>query len=65
MSRQKSKRDKNYIFSSDDYYQVVFEKGNSYITSHLYERKDGFWKVFRGRKRIGTFDKTLTMKIGD
>ena len=49
----------------DDRYQVVFEKDNSYISPHLYERNDGYWKSFKGRKRIGTFDKTLKIRTGE
>ena len=57
--------DKNHINPPNDCCQTVFKKGDTYITAHLYESNGGFWKMFKGCKRIGTFDKTLEIKIGD
>ena len=49
----------------DDCYQTVFQKRNLYTTAHLREHNGGFWKLFEGCKRIGTFDKTLKIRIGE
>lgn len=49
----------------DDCYQTVFQKRNLYTTAHLREHNGGFWKLFKGCKRIGTFDKTLKIRTGE
>jgi RHS repeat-associated protein len=46
--------------------QDVFSNGSTFITRDIDGHKGGFWKVFdRKFKRLGTYDETLTDRIGD
>lgn len=45
--------------------QKVFTNGKNYITRDIDQHRGGFWKMFdRSGKRLGTYDVTLTRRIG-
>jgi hypothetical protein len=58
------KQTKNYKFNSHG--EKVYQKGRTQISRDKHIHKGGFWKAFRSGspKRIGTFNKDLTIKIG-
>lgn len=49
----------------DTHNKPVFQKGRTFISPDRDAHKGGYWKVFNSRQgRVGTFDITLTKKIG-
>jgi len=57
------KKVKSYPFNSHG--QIVYKKGNNYITKDIDSHNGGYWKMFnRKGDRIGTFNKNLSQKIG-
>lgn len=46
--------------------QPVFSDGRRYITPDVDQHRGGVWKVFdRAGRRVGTYDRTLTQRLGD
>lgn len=56
------RRTRNYPFDSHN--QAVFTDGNLYITQDIDSHKGGVWKLYKGRKRLGTYNEDLTIEIG-
>jgi Novel toxin 21 len=55
---------KQYPFNSHG--QLVFKRGNEYITRDIDSHKGGAWKVYDSKgNRKGTFNNDLTERIGE
>lgn len=44
--------------------QKAFRKGSQWISRDIDSHNGGYWKLFNKIKRLGTYDKSLTTKIG-
>lgn len=54
---------KDYKFNSHG--ELVFKKGNKYISYDRDSHKGGFWKMYRKNVREGTYDIKLKVKLGE
>lgn len=57
VKNSRDKREKNSTFDPDG--QKIFQKGNNYIFYDIDDYQGSFWKMFKGERRLGTFDKSL------
>jgi RHS repeat-associated protein len=48
----------------DSHGQSVYKKGRQFITPDVDGHRGGFWKVYRGGERIGTYNQDLSRCVG-